>query len=188
MDYPHVPAILGAEVAHILRKALNDHPPVPSTLQEFAVLGHEPRRLGGYLIGLGYLTPRQMVAMLAIQYKHKQQGIPVRLGELLTHYHLITPQVLVATLLVQSIDRLLAPQMPGPYFLGEHLLVYNQVTPSQLAGALQMQMHLHLQGLHVKLGNILIHQGILDQRKLTGILHHLHNSQHSGYLTMAPSV
>ncbi len=173
MVYPHVPAVLGAEVAHLLRKALHEHPPVSSPLERFAVLGHEPRRLGAYLIGLGYLTPRKMVTMLAIQYQHKQQGVYVRLGELLIHHKIITPQVLVATLLVQSIDRLLAPDIPNSYFLGEHLMVCNQVTPSQLAAALQMQMQLHLQGLHVKIGNILVHQGILDGSKLILTLQHL---------------
>lgn len=164
-----ISAAAGAEVAHLLYKTLNEYPPIIPRQVTTTVTG-STRRLGSYLLRLGYLTPTQLVVALAEQRQRTAQGESWLLGDLLVQQGVLRPQVLTTVLLVQLMDRLLDPGNVSPPLLGEYLILTNTVTPAQLAPALQLQTWLRQRGLQVHLGELLVQQGALDTQTLATIL------------------
>lgn len=165
----HIPAIVGAEVAHLLHKALSDHPPTKPKLILPGSNNAGSRPLGNYLLRFGYITPDQLVAALALQHQYAERGDPWALGEILIQQKILHPQVLTAMLLVQMMDRMVEPGA-SPRFLGEHLIMSNTLTPLQLAPALQLQTKLRQNGERVRIGEILLEQRILNLDQLGEVL------------------
>lgn len=168
----------GAEIAYLLQKTINEHPPVSPQKTIAIAAGHGARPLGTYLTGLGYITESQLQATLQQQGQYREQGTEWTIGDLLVQKGVIKPQVLSTVLMVQLLDRLLDPCQPQPQLLGEHLIVRGIITPTQLAHAIQQQLYLQQTGTRVRLGYLLIQQGLLDTQTLTEVLHdqwHAHN-------------
>ena len=69
--------------------------------------------------------------------------------------------VLSALLLQQFSDRLATEPAIAPHFIGEHMLLQAQLTPAQLARALQEQLDHYQQGCWVRLGDLLAVRGEL---------------------------
>jgi hypothetical protein len=165
----HISAAAGAEVAHLLHKTLHEHPPVTPRPVTTTVNGNK-RRLGNYLLSLGYITPTHLVVALAEQRRRLTYDANWLLGDLLIQQGIVAPQVLTTILLVQSMDRLLDPNNSSPLLLGEYLIRNNMISPAQLAPALQLQTWLRQRGMRVQLGELLIQQGILEEQTLMNIL------------------
>jgi hypothetical protein len=164
-----ISAAAGAEVAHLLHRTLHEHPPV-TPRQGATTVNSNNRRLGNYLLSLGYITPTHLVVALAEQRQRMIQGANWLLGDLLIQQGILPPQVLTTILLVQSMDRLLDPNNTSPLLLGEYLILNNIISPGQLAPALQLQTWLRQRGMRVQLGELLIQQGIMDEQTLINIL------------------
>ncbi len=168
-----ISAAAGAEVAHLLHRTLHEHPPVTSRPTARTVNGNT-RRLGNYLLSLGYITPTHLVVALAEQRQRLTNGATWLLGDLLIQQGILPPPVLTTVLLVQSMDRLLDPDHNSPLLLGEYLIQNNMISPAQLAPALQLQTWLRQRGMRVQLGELLIQQGILEEQTLLTILAEQH--------------
>jgi hypothetical protein len=123
-------------------------------------------RLGDYLVQLGYLTPRQLVRALRDSAVPAQRH-PVPLGCTLVAQDLVSPQVVIAVLLQQFLDRLTIDSRHAPRFLGEQLLVEAQLEPAQLATVLQEQLAAYPSGAWVRVGDLIVHHGWLDPRIIT---------------------
>ena len=150
------------EAVDLLQDALLAFPPTAhafrSDVPEYVL------PLGGYLLTLGYVTPRQIIVALHEQRRRMEQGSLVPLGEILIEQNIIQPQVLAAVLLVQLVERTVAQQGGAPGRLGERLVAMELISPAQLAPAIERQIRLRNQGSSARLGELLVQQGILDQQ------------------------
>ena len=156
------------EAVDLLQEALRAHPP-----QAHAYRADVPEYqlpLGGYLLTLGYATPRQIIVALREQRARAERGSLAPLGEILVEQGVIQPQVLAAVLLVQLVERTVVRQSVAPARLGERLVAMELVSPAQLAPAFERQIRLRHGGSSTRLGELLVQQGVLDQRAVEAAL------------------
>jgi hypothetical protein len=156
------------EAVDLLQEALQAYPPKAHAFRSDVPEYELP--LGGYLLVLGYATPRQIIVALREQRRRAEQGSLVQLGEILVEQGVIQPQVLAAVLLVQLVERTVVQQGAAPERLGEHLIAMELISPAQLAPALERQIRLRHQGFSARLGELLVQEGILDQQAVEAAL------------------
>jgi hypothetical protein len=152
------------EVVDLLQDTLIAYPPkyqvqtfdAPKTWQ----------MIGSYLVMLGYCTPLQIVRALDIQYERIKRDQYCQIGDILVEQNVIVPHVLSAVLLLQMIDRLIVHEASAPRMLGETLLVHGYISPRELAEALRYQIEEHQKGNAIRLGDILLRQGVITSRLL----------------------
>jgi CheY-like chemotaxis protein len=115
-------------------------------------------RVGDYLVHLGYLTHPQLArALQAMPSPSEQVRLPI--GFTLVAQELVPSPVLSAVLLQQFRDRLAVDAATAPRFIGEQLLIAAQLTPTQLAWALQEQLDAQRSGRWVRLSEIIAEHG-----------------------------
>jgi hypothetical protein len=170
MLHPSISVSVSTLAANLMSRALSDFPPKAPMLLVREALSHDMRHLGNYLMALGYVTAEQLDAALADQHLRAEQGQHRALGEILVSHQIISTQVLTAVLMVQMIDRLNGWDDMSMQFIGEQLVATGRITPHDLAAALQLQMWLRQRDVHVRLGDLLIQQGALDERSLAAVL------------------
>src|SRR5262245_2306955 len=156
------------EVTALLHEALRSYPPIncpmPATVPEHLL------PLGGYLLQIGYATPRQIEMALREQHQRAAHGILMPLGDILVAREIVHPQVLTAVLLLQLLDRAILTREWMPRLLGEHLIAMDLVTPAQLAEALQRQIWLRRAGSRTRLGELLTQQRLVDRDALAAVI------------------
>jgi len=110
------------------------------------------------LVQRGYLTRWQLLCTL-----QTNQALPeharVPLGCTLVSHYGVSSAVLSALLLQQFSDRLATEPATAPHFIGEHMLLQGELTPAQLARALQEQVDRYQQGRWVRLSDLLAWRG-----------------------------
>lgn len=156
------------EAVDLLQEALHAYPPQAHAFRSDIPEYDLP--LGGYLLTLGYATPRQIIVALREQRRRAEQGSLALLGELLVEQGVIQPQVLAAVLLVQLVERMVGKQAGSPARLGERLVAMELLSPAQLAPAIERQIHLRCEGSSARLGELLVQQGVLDQQAVESAL------------------
>jgi hypothetical protein len=156
------------EVVDLLQEALHAYPPMAHAFRSDVPEYELP--LGGYLLTLGYATPRQIIVALREQRRRIEQGSLAQLGEILVEQGVIQPQVLAAVLLVQLVERMVVQPGMAPERLGEHLVAMELLSPAQLAPVIERQIHLRREGSSARLGELLVQQGILDQQAVNAAL------------------
>jgi len=156
------------EAVDLLQEALHAYPPRAHAYR--ADIPEYELPLGGYLLTLGYATPRQIIVALREQRRRAEQGSLARLGEILIEQGVIQPQVLAAVLLVQLVERTVVQQGGAPARLGERLVAMELISPAQLAPAIEGQIRLRHEGSSTRLGELLVQQGILDQQAVDSAL------------------
>lgn len=163
----------GATVAHLLQQTLRAYPPAYPNQQ--LPPGAGPHQLGQYVCTLGYMTPTQLDAALAEQQQAAVHGHPILLGDLLVRTYRLPPRVLSTLLMIQLIDRLLAPTW-APQLLGEFLIVQQIIRPADLIDVLKLQIWSRLAGQQISLGDLLKRQGLIDDVQLAHarMLQHQH--------------
>lgn len=125
----------------------------------------EPRKLGEFLIDQGYLTVEQLKNALAEQQAERKQGWNIQLGRILLRKKLVTPLILATTLIEQR------KVLGGPpEHLGEYLVSHHLITIEQLKIGMAEQMLLALRGEHLKLGELLVRDGVLRNTDLERML------------------
>jgi hypothetical protein len=170
-----ISAATSAAVSYLLRKTIAEHPPIAA---HSAQIEHGSRRpIGTYLLSLGYVTPSQLGLALQEQREQRERYAPSLLGNVLMSQYSIHPKVLTAVLLMQMMDRLFYHDALAPRPLGEHLVLAGALSPLQIAPALQYQLLLRQLGRQVRLGDVLVDRGLLDQRTLALALE-LQQQQH----------
>ena len=148
---------LRASLQMVVQQTLNRFPP-PHTP---AFAGSPPavaRRLGDELVQRGYLTRWQLICTLQTNRSLAQRA-RVPLGFTMVTQYGVPSAVLSALLLQQFSDRLATEPAIAPHFIGEHMLLQAQITPAQLARALQEQLDHYQQGRWVRLGDLLAVRG-----------------------------
>lgn len=153
-----------SEVAQLLQTTWQLYPPSHPGATNIALRPGATNRLGTYLLSFGYLQPTQLVTALTHQQKVEPTQTLFFLGDILIQHRLIHPSVLVSMLMVQMVDRLLDPNRTSPLRMGEYLIANEVLSPSLLARALLTQTNLRQQGESIRLGEILIQQGILPSQ------------------------
>ena len=156
------------EAVDLLQEALHAYPPRAHAYR--ADIPEYELPLGGYLLTLGYATPRQIIVALREQRRRAEQGSLARLGEILIEQGVIQPQVLTAVLLVQLVERTVIQQGVAPARLGERLIAMELLSPAQLAPAIEHQIRLRHDGSSPRLGELLVQQGVLDQQAVEAAL------------------
>ena len=170
MLHPSISVAASTLAASLMSRALSDFPPQAPMLLVREALTHDMRHLGNYLMALGYVTTEQLDRALIDQRERAERGQHRALGEILVGQAVLSTQVLTAVLMVQMIDRLNGWDDMSMQFIGEQLVATGRITPHDLAAALQLQMWLRQRDVHVRLGDLLIQQGALDERSLAAIL------------------
>ena len=148
---------LRASIQTVVQQTLNRFPP-PHTP---AFAGPPPaaaRRLGDELVQRGYLTRWQLICTLQTN-RSLPQHARVPLGFTMVAQYGVPSAVLSALLLQQFSDRLATEPAIAPHFIGEHMLLQAELTPAQLARALQEQLDRYQQGRWVRLGDLLAWRG-----------------------------
>ena len=148
---------LRARIQQEVDQALRRFPPPHAPF-----IGDQPpgsaHRLGDALVQRGYLTRWQLVCTL-----QTNRALPlhsrVPLGFTVVAHHTVPSAVLSALLLQQFCDRLAAAPATAPRFIGEHMLLHADLTPAQLARALQEQVDCYQRGRWVRLGDLLTRHG-----------------------------
>lgn len=107
--------------------------------------GQEERALGTVLVEGALLTPRKLEALQGIRRMLGTIGVKAKLGELALHFHLLSPDQLLAALLVSR-----------------HL-----VTPQQIAGLGRVKQEMAASGMDYDLEALLIMFGILPAEELS---------------------
>lgn len=158
------------EAVHLLTEALLAYPPSFHRFGNQQALLRPPWPLGGYLLYLGYATPRQIVEALHTQEELHNAGTPQLLGELLVAQGILQPQVLTAVLMVQLLDRHVIQRDTPPRRLGELLVVNEHLPIAELAAALEEQLHLRQAGSWMRLGELLVQRGAIDADLLDAII------------------
>jgi hypothetical protein len=130
----------------------------------------EPQPLGQYLKTLGFLTGSQLMHALAMQAQRSAARTPISLGALLISQGMLTPQDLMMTLMIQQMDRVQAGAVPATARLGDLLVHGGVITASQCASALYTQVAHERPGMRLRLGQILIAQGLVAPRTLASVL------------------
>jgi hypothetical protein len=156
------------EAVDLLQEALQAYPPQAHPFR--ADVPEYELPLGGYLLTLGYATPRQIIVALREQRRRAEQGSLAQLGEILVEQGVIQPQVLAAVLLVQLVERTVVQQGVVPARLGERLVAMELLSPAQLAPAIERQIRLRHEGSSTRLGELLVEQGVLDQQAVEAAL------------------
>jgi hypothetical protein len=156
------------EVVDLLQEALQAYPPQAHPFRSDIPEYELP--LGGYLLTLGYATPRQIIVALREQRRRAEQGSLVQLGEILIEQGVIQPQVLTAVLLVQLVERTVIQQGVAPARLGELLVAMELLSPAQLAPAFEHQIRLRHEGSSTRLGELLVQQGVLERQAVEAAL------------------
>jgi CheY-like chemotaxis protein len=144
---------LRANIEAVVQQILNRFPP-PHTPTIASSRPIAARRLGDELVQRGYLTRWQLVCTLQIN-RSAPQHARVPLGCTIVTQYGVPPAVLSALLLQQFSDRLSAEPALAPHFIGEQMLLQAELTPAQLARALQEQVERYQQGRWVRLGDLL---------------------------------
>jgi hypothetical protein len=116
----------------------------------------EPRKLGKYLIELGYITDAQLSGALAEQRATQTATRRVALGDILIRQGMLTPQQLAAALVRQQRDTFESQPDRIPERLGDYLVKNGLISPQQLEAVLAVQSELHKMGRHALLGELLI--------------------------------
>jgi hypothetical protein len=139
--------------------------------------------LGAYLVKYGFLNETQVAEALAEQQRQTAvTGEQPMLGTILLAKGWITPHGLATALMLQQQEQLAGPYARPPMRLGEHLVVQEHLTVEQLATMLAQQMQLDAQGMHTRLGTLLIRgryvtramiDQALDQQRKQSIQLHL---------------
>jgi len=146
----------------VLHDVLLDHPPQAYRFSAPISLVWETFPLGGYLLTLGYITPRQLGSALRMQDQLHKNGVMMPLGEIMVMHQMLMPRVLAGVLIVQLADRLhLGPSTTQR--LGERLVASGALTPRALATALEAQIRLRHSGIQWRLGEVLIRCRLLDR-------------------------
>jgi len=168
--HPSVTASASTIAAQLMSKALSEYPPTGAMLPVREALSQDMRHLGHYLQALGYITAEQLSEALREQKQLAATGVHRALGEVLVEKRLINAQVLIAVLMVQMLDRLNGQDDLAVTFIGEQLVASGRVSASHLASALQLQIWLRQRNVQIRLGELLIQQGALDERTLSAAL------------------
>jgi CheY-like chemotaxis protein len=149
---------LRASIQHVVQQTLNRFPPphAPSIIAGSPSVA--ARRVGDALVERGYLTRWQLICTLQTN-RSLPQHARVPLGFTMVAHHGVPSAVLSALLLQQFCDRLSAEPSLAPRFIGEQMLLHAELTPAQLARALQEQLDAYQQGRWVRLGDLLTWQG-----------------------------
>jgi hypothetical protein len=133
-------------------------------------------RVGEYLLQLGYLTPHELRRAL-----HESTlpllPRPTPLGYRLVVQHLVPPTVVIAVLLQQFLDRLTIEPAHAARFVGEQLLVEDQLEPAQLAAVLQEQLVGPQDGRWVRLGELIVRHDWLDPLTITAAVQHIRSAE-----------
>jgi hypothetical protein len=157
-----------ASVVHMLAETLRVEPPPHRAWSMPSDRARMP--LGSYLLGYGYIRPRQLVQMLNLQQQSRPGEPRLLIGDLLVAHNIISPRVLATMLAMQLMDRLVDPSPFRPKRLGEHLISRGHIKPRPLAGVLQLQSWLRLQGYAVPLGALLVQQNLVHTRHIDEVL------------------
>lgn len=148
------------EILLLLRQTMRRFPP-PHPPARTHPTGAPNARLGDYLVHLGYLTSDQLASVVQLH-----TALPLRsrvpLGFTVVARDLVPAPVVSAVLLQQFRERLLHNPATAPRFIGERLLLQAQLTPAQLAWALQEQLDWQRAGQWVRLGEIIVRHGWRD--------------------------
>jgi hypothetical protein len=164
VDFP-APRIAG-EVAQLLDATLRDEPPVARPALRPA--DRRRLRLGGYLLTYGYLTPGQLMRILAAQ-RRPVDGRPLLLGDLVVGLNYASARVVTTMLIVQLMDQL-ASRPARPDRLGERLVFAGLLRPTQLATALQLQLALRGSGQAALLGDLLVQHRLVPAKHVERML------------------
>lgn len=158
--HPDIPASqVAREVAQLLETTLRDEPPAARPWIRPA--DRRRLRLGGYLLAYGYLTPAQLMRVLARQRRDPSAGPPLLLGDLVVAMRYASARVVATMLTVQLMDQLVVrPSRPDR--LGERLVMAGLLRPAQLAAALQQQIALRGSGQAMLLGDILVRHQLVS--------------------------
>ena len=151
---------LQACILDLLHETITTFPP-PHASGSTSPAPGQLYRVGDYLLHLGYLTPWQLTRALRLAQPVHQRS-PAPLGVTLVANELVPSPVVSAVLLQQFRDRLALDALAAPRFIGEQLLIDTQLTPAQLAVALQEQLESYRHGRWVRLGAILVRRGWLE--------------------------
>jgi CheY-like chemotaxis protein len=148
---------LRASIQTVVQQTLNRFPP-PHTPAIDAPPPVAARRIGDALVQSGYLTRWQLICALQTN-RSLPQHARVPLGFTMVSHYGVPSAVLSALLLQQFSDRLATDPAIAPHFIGEHMLLQAELTPAQLARALQEQLDRYQQGQWVRLGDLLAWRG-----------------------------
>jgi hypothetical protein len=107
--------------------------------------GQEERALGTVLVEGALLTPRKLEALQGIRRMLGTIGVKAKLGELALHFHLLSPDQLLAALLVSR----------------------RLVTPQQIAGLGRVKQEMAASGMDYDLEALLLMFGILPAEELS---------------------
>ncbi|MEO7913555.1 MAG: response regulator [Roseiflexaceae bacterium] len=150
-------AQLRARIQHEVDQTLHRYPPPHASFIADIPPG-SARRVGDALVQRGYLTRWQLICTLQTN-RSLPSHTRVPLGFTMVAQHGVPAAVLSAVLLQQFCDRLVAAPATAPRFIGEHMLLHAELTPAQLARALQDQLEGYQQGRWVRLGELLTRHG-----------------------------
>jgi CheY-like chemotaxis protein len=148
---------LRASIQHVVQQTLNRFPPPHAPFRA----GPPPvaaQRLGDALVQRGYLTRWQLICSLQTN-RSLPQHARVPLGFTMVAQYGVPSAVLSALLLQQFCDRLAIEPAIAPRFIGEQMLLHNELAPTLLARALQEQLDRYQQGRWVRLGDLLTSPG-----------------------------
>ncbi len=156
------------EAVMLLHDVLVEFPP---TRERIRVAGSKDLLpVGSYLLQLGYATPDQILEALKEQQRRAAIGASWPIGDILIAQGIIQPRVLTAVLMIQLAGRLVVPRASGSRLLGERLISQHVLTPTQLASALHCQIGLRRRGTWMRIGEILVQQGVLKSDDLSELL------------------
>jgi hypothetical protein len=148
---------LRASIQTVVQQTLNRFPPPYAPVID-APPPVAARRIGDALVQSGYLTRWQLICALQTN-RSLPQHARVPLGFTMVSHYGVPSAVLSALLLQQFSDRLATDPAIAPHFIGEHMLLQAELTPAQLARALQEQLDRYQQGQWVRLGDLLAWRG-----------------------------
>ncbi len=154
-------------IQHLVQQTITRFPPPHAAV---APSSHLPAgRLGDYLVQRGYLTRWQLTCALQANQSPTLRG-RIPLGFIVRAHNLVPSPVLSALLLQQFCDRLSTDPATPPRFIGEQLLLSADLTPAQLAVALQEQLDSYQDGRWVRLGDLLARHGWRPPAAPSGVL------------------
>jgi CheY-like chemotaxis protein len=143
-------------IQHLVEQTMTRFPPPHAVVAPTSRLSTS--RMGDYLVQRGYLTRWQLTCALQANQSPTPRG-RVPLGFIVRAHNMVPSPVLSALLLQQFCDRLSTNPATPPRFVGEQLLLSADLTPAQLAVALQEQLDDYQDGRWVRVGDILARRG-----------------------------
>lgn len=156
-----------AAVAYYLDATLREEPPSGRRWQMPAERDNLP--IGGYLLGYGYLQPRQLRQAITLQRDLAARGYQPMLGEVLVRQQVISPRVLATMLAVQIVDRALSTTPPHPSRLEERLVHSGHISPVQAARTIQLQTWLRSKGIECSMADLLLQQSLVTPAELDAL-------------------